>query len=202
MPDPITEDVLAIARAAFEALEARDWVRLRSYVDPAALAAIKDQAIAVADTLDAHQPSPSEEIQAAQPGMPRVVAEWFAEQERRAGESQDPAGLDALGVSSIEELRSLAPEEVFVRWMTATQMTERLRRATGHAHVAASRYIVLGVVMEGDVIAHALYRVKGYRQGVQVESLGKAADGWRLSEHGVLSQALRTHFRVGPRVAR
>jgi len=103
-------------------------------------------------------------------------------------------------VASLEELRSLAPEDVFVRWMAATHLAERLRRATGQAHSVPMRYAVLGVVMEGESAAHAVYRVQGFMHGAHVETLRMTESGWRLSLDGVISRELRTHVRVGPRV--
>lgn len=202
MVDRIADDALAIARSAFAALEARDWSRLRPLVDPGALATIKEQAIAIAEAMEGRRPSSPDEIQAREPGMPLAVAEWFSAEERRTLAMDDPAGINALGVMSVDELRSLAPDEVFVRWMSATEMTERLRRATGEPHRAVTRYIVLGVVMEGESTAHVVYRAEGFMKGVSVESLRKTESGWGLSAEGILSRSLRTHFRLGPRVVR
>lgn len=200
MIDRTEQDALAIARAAFQAVEARDWRRLRELVDPAALNTIKQQAIAVTENTIAPRASSPEEIEATQPGIPRVVAEWFSDQEARALASEEPAGITSLGVGSIDELRSLSAGDVFVRWMAATDLSERLRRATGEPHsIRPVRYVVLGIVMEGDTTAHAVYRAEGLMHGALVESLRWTESGWRLSAEGVISRATRTHFRIAPR---
>ncbi len=163
------EDALTLARAAFRALGAHDWPELRRLVDPAALATLKQQAVAVAE----------------------VTAE--------AG-TDDPAGVVSLGVGSLEELRELPPEEVFLRWMAATEPAERLGRATGVVHVTPPvRYEVLGVVAEDPQTAHAVYRAEGFIQGVHVESLRLTEQGWRLSVEGVILRALRMHFTLAAR---
>ena len=124
-----------------------------------------------------------------------AVAEVTAE-----ARADDPAGLVSLGVGSLEELRELPPEDVFVRWMAATDPAERLGRATGVVHVIPPvRYEVLGVVVEDPRTAHAVYRAEGFVQGVHVESLRLTELGWRLSVEGVISRALRMHFTLGAR---
>src|SRR5205085_2712515 len=121
----------------------------RQLVDPGALVALKQQAVAVA----------------------QAAAE---------ARTEDPAGVNSLGVGSIEELRGLSPEDVFLRWMAATDSAARLGRATGVAHVIpAVRYDVLGVVVEDARTAHAVYRAEGFIQGVHIETLRLIDLGWR-----------------------
>jgi hypothetical protein len=160
------EDALTVARVAFRALCAHDWPELRALVDPAALATLKQQAIAVAE----------------------VAA---------AVEVEDPAGVASLGVASLEELRALPAEDVFLRWMAATDSAQRLERATGVVHaIAPVRYTVLGVVLENSHTAHAVYRAEGFFQGVHIESLQWTELGWRLTVEGVVTRALRTHYAL------
>lgn len=110
---------------------------------------------------------------------------------------EDPAGIKSLGVDSMEELQALPPEDVFLRWMAATDSAERLGRTTGVVHVIPPvRYRVLGVVVEDGATAHAVYRADGFIQGVYVELLRRTKQGWRLSVDGVISRALRMHFTL------
>ena len=114
-----------------------------------------------------------------------------------AAEVEDPAGVASLGVGSLEELRALPAEDVFLRWMSATDSAQRLERLTGVAHVIAPvRYALLGVVLENPQTAHAVYRAEGYFQGVHIESLQWTELGWRLSVEGVVTRALRTHYAL------
>ncbi|MFL5541930.1 MAG: hypothetical protein ACJ8J0_23280 [Longimicrobiaceae bacterium] len=202
------EDPIAVARAAFEALDARDWRALLEYVDPAALPAVKEQAISFVEHVSVRKPATPEEIQQRQPGLPRPVAEWFAEEEWRAMAAEEPAGLRSMSVGSIDELRSLPDDEVFVRWLSATDVAERKRRMSAQPSGATSadgpavserppvRKEVFGVVVEGDE-AHVLYRIpEGIWRPVQVESLTWTKLGWRLSVNGIVSASLRTHFRI------
>lgn len=200
------DDPLAVARAALAAFDARDWRELLAYVDPAALRAIKQQAISVAESVGGRHPSTPAEIQAQQPGLPVAVAEWYAEQERRALAAEEPAGINSLGVSSIDELRALPDDEVFIRWLTATDVAERRRRMFAQLRgmdldqaqpfpAPPARRRVIGHVIE-DGTAHVLYRDLDRGPGIQVESLTLTDRGWRLSADGIVASSLRTYFRM------
>ncbi|HVG45618.1 MAG TPA: hypothetical protein VM890_12845 [Longimicrobium sp.] len=202
----IAEDPLEVARAAFAAVDARDWRALLAHVDPAALAAVKQQAISVAEGVSTRNPSTTAEIQARQPELPLAVAEWYAEQERLALAAEEPAGITSLGVTSMDELRALPDDEVFVRWLTATDVAERRRRIHAQLHGVAleeaeafpappRRRRVVGCVVE-DGSAHVLYRDLDRGSAVQVESLASTDRGWRLTAAGVVSASLRTYFRM------
>jgi hypothetical protein len=117
-----------------------------------------------------------------------------------AAQIEDPAGIKSLGVDSMEELQALPSDDVFLRWMAATDSAERLGRTTGVVHVIPPvRYRVLGVVVEDADTAHAVYRAEGFIQGVYVELLRRTEMGWRLSAEGVISRALRMHFTLTAR---
>jgi hypothetical protein len=203
---PVDEDPVTVASAAFAAVDARNWRALLAYLDPAALPAVKHQAISVAESVSSRKPSTPEEIQAQQPGLPLAVAEWYAEQEQRAILAEEPAGLTSLGVASVEELRSLPEADVFVRWLSATDVTERRRRMYAQLHGVApeeaqsfpaspTRRRVIGCVVE-DGTAHVLYRDLDRGPALQVESLTHTDRGWRLSANGVVANSLQTYFRA------
>jgi hypothetical protein len=206
---PMHDDPEEVARQAFTSIGRGDWNGLLPLVAPAARQAIKAQAVALAESAGSRRPATREEVRSRQPDLPLAVAEWFAEQERRAMAAEEPAGLRSLGVGSIDELRSLPDDEVFVRWMTATDPVERTRRLSGHPADAEPtdrgrpgerplrQHVVLGCVREGDA-AHVVYRVEGYLDRPQVETLQRTPDGWRLGAEGVISRALRTFLRPIP----
>jgi hypothetical protein len=169
MSDGIDQEPLAIARAAFQALSAHDWPTLRGLVDPAALVALKEQAIAVA-------------VASAEAGV-----------EDPAGMTSLGAGsieeLRALSPGDAFE-RWMAATDHAERLGRATGVV--------HV-IPPVRYGVLGVVVEDAHTAHAVYRADGFIQGVYVEPLRRTGEGWRLTVDGVISRALRMHFTLASR---
>jgi uncharacterized protein (DUF433 family) len=207
--NPADSDPALVLRRALEALQTGDWQALLALVDPAELGAIKRQAVSTAKRVGSHVPATPDDFQRREPDLPRAVAEWYAEQERRAVTAEQPAGIRSLGAGSVDELEGLSEGDVFVRWMAATDLSERTRRAyaaipgvtadeaAAHGHPPRPGRSVVGWVAEGEDTAHVLHRTgKGGWPDLRVESLVRTPAGWRLRAGGIVSEQLRSFFRV------
>lgn len=96
------------------------------------------------------------------------------------GAEEAPEFAQMFGVSSIEEFNQLAPAALFERILRAQLEQPEMREVLSNAQVN-----VLGHVMEGDSVAHVVYRM---RMGigemtvdqVQVAPLKRANGEWRV----------------------
>lgn len=96
------------------------------------------------------------------------------------GADESPEFAQMFGVSSMEELNQLAPAVLFERILRTQLEQPEMREVLSNAQVN-----VLGHVMEGDSVAHVVYRM---RMGVgemtvdqvQVAPLKRADGEWRV----------------------
>jgi hypothetical protein len=105
------------------------------------------------------------------PALPRAVAEYYEAEARRHADPATRLEQELPGVQSLLELHTLAADELFRHWLagrSARRQVERLA-VDGHishrtAEIRASRdfrmyrYVVIGVLPDGDELAHVLYR--------------------------------------------
>src|SRR5687767_3509236 len=70
------------------------------------------------------------------------------------GATEDAEFREMFGVSSLDEMRALAPAELFER-VLRNQLEGEMR-----AILASTEVTVLGHVMEGDSTAHVVYRMR------------------------------------------
>lgn len=97
-----------------------------------------------------------------------------------AGSTDDPEFREMFGVSSIEEFNRLTPAQLFeriLRW--------QLDKAEMREILSTARTTVLGHVMEGDSLAHVVYRMRMSVGEMSVDQVQvapvKRADGqWRV----------------------
>ncbi|WP_420129190.1 hypothetical protein [Longimicrobium sp.] len=102
------------------------------------------------------------------------------------GATEDAEFREMFGVSSIEELRALAPTVLFER-VLRNQLEGELR-----AILASTEVSILGHVMEGDTTAHVVYRMRMNFGGqsldqVQVMPLQRSEGQWRVLLTGSLA---------------
>jgi hypothetical protein len=137
------------ARALFAALEERAWMSVAELVDSAELDAFRDRRldglVAFAESQDIQAPSPER----------RGISLYFTHGgERRDLEKYAELQLPVFtDVATLGDLAALAPMQFLVKWIEATQ-----RRGGWGSRGPDSRRIILGEVMEGDSLAHVLYR--------------------------------------------
>ena len=96
------------------------------------------------------------------------------------GAAEDPQFREMFGVSTVEEFNRLEPAALFERILRSQLEDPDMKQILSTAQVS-----VLGHVMEGDTLAHVVYRM---RMGigemsvdqVQVAPVKRADGGWRV----------------------
>jgi len=96
------------------------------------------------------------------------------------GAAEDPQFQQMFGVTSVEEFNRLEPAVLFERLLRSQLEDPEMKQILSTAQVS-----VLGHVMEGDTLAHVVYRM---RMGVgemnvdqvQVAPVKRADGGWRV----------------------
>jgi hypothetical protein len=137
------------ARALFAALEEHSWVGVAELIDSAEIGAFRDKHL---DGLVAFAESVG--FQAQLPERRGISLYFTHGGERRDLEKYAELKLPVFtDVATLGDLAALAPIQFLVKWIEATQ-----RGGGWGSRGPGSRRIILGEVMEGDSLAHVLYR--------------------------------------------
>lgn len=166
---PVTDfsDPLAIVRGVFDAINTEDWPAAAALVDPVSLRVFAQN---LRERLAPEVPQGSvtaEEYMRADPQLPRAVAVHYAAQSRRDADPTWRLQHELPGVGSPDALRTMAPEEVFARWLEGGSARRQMRRLAAEGRISqhgaetldvAMRYVAVGVVPDGPQLAHVLYR--------------------------------------------
>ena len=146
--------LIAAAQHLFGVVAAERWTEVPALVDPCAMASLRDSIVRAADSWVrplASFPSVMESLN-AQPE---------SERDRLRGQiaTHRSEGLQRLlsavpGVSSIDELLGVTPEDLLVRWCQAHATT--WRAAPQHSALPVERR-VLGVVLETAARGYVVY---------------------------------------------
>lgn len=159
-----------VVQAAVVALAAGRWGDLLPLVRKEAVQRFRDTCLRGLIESETWPARTVEQVTEEQPWLPREVAAYQAHEEEKQIVAGLPARLAAWGVSTFRELEAVAPEEFFVRYLSASSPAAKLRqamavsprppehpeRALGEA--AGPKVVVLGEVREGSRHAHVLYR--------------------------------------------
>jgi hypothetical protein len=165
----MASDPLTLFHAAHAAYTAEEWLALARLCDAASLAAFRDQLVL---QYTRELPSRTQLIESYaghSPGTPRDVVEQHVDLVRRPADER--LRSDLPGVGSVQLLLELSPAEVFAAWMQSQSPRSQIEQgaAAGHAAPAAAdaaraalqtllACVALGVVFDGDRIAHVIYR--------------------------------------------
>jgi hypothetical protein len=140
---------IEIAGALFDALTEHSWVSVADLIDSAEIDAFRDQHL---DGLVAF--AEFQDIQTQLPERRGISGYIIRGGERRDLEKYAELKLPAFtDVATLGDLAALAPVQFLAKWIEATQ-----RRGGWGSRGPRSRRIILGAVMEGDSLAHVLYR--------------------------------------------
>ena len=158
---------------AFSALEQHDWPTLATLVHPDALATLRQhslaQIIVLAELAKAGKPTANFGYN---PGD-IVIADHLPQ----VGDQRVPEFPTS---PSINELAALSPADFFVRWCQAVY--ESRPELPGSSVPHTKRHII-GEVMEGDTLAHVVYRREGRWMipwHVDIMPLRRLGDRWSL----------------------
>lgn len=163
---------LDVVRAVVDALNQEDWVAAARLCDPASLSVFKRQLLARVDPArEMVQIMTVEQAMRAYPDMPREAAEYQIAMSRRHFNAQSILGDEVPGVTSVEELQNMTPEQVFAIHLSANTLAHQLERARRHGHIPPevevqvrtvelpkASYLLLGSVEDGERVAHVVYR--------------------------------------------
>lgn len=196
---------LSIVIEAIGALDRGEWRRVADMIDPGELQVWFERYIASVPEEPRRQITP-EGVRRNRPDMPEEVAQYYADRINRETEWGSSLGSQFAGVKTRDELRSLESAEALARYLQAQdprwQFTEHLKRLTPELRAIAQagtpecRREVVGVVHEGENLAHVVYRVLRHPGGadaagveageLEVASLRRTDDGWWLRLTGEL----------------
>lgn len=197
------DDALEVAVAALEALNRGEWKRVAEVTDPDEVEGWYRPFVERDEP--ALRPLTAEQIKRHQPDMPDAVAEYQAARFNRQQE-QNWGSLHGqfAGVATRIELAALSPVEALARHLQAQDpdwnFKERLktldRQWVPYARPGtfSTERKAVGVVYEGDGVAHVVYRSRrkveeadDLPEGtMHVATLRKKPDGWKLRMRGEL----------------
>ena len=149
-----------VAGDLFHALATREWSRAASLIHPDALLAFQE----------------------VQLSMALAWAEMRARQ-TNAPSAGNPVLDQFPGITSLEALKTLAPADLFAAYLAA-KLPDPANYEDGRPPVWTR--IPLGVVLEGDSIAHVVYRLEvdvgryGATEETQVVTARRFGAFWRL----------------------
>jgi hypothetical protein len=184
------------AKTILDALDRGAWLEVAEHIDPR-----------VADRLYAEtkerieywvEPTPltTEAFQSQDSDMPDEVAEYLVEKATKL-KARPSAWQDHFpGLQSSEEFESMSPREYLARYLEESDPATRAQREleTGQAEDLESLEALgrgparrlLGVVFEGEDIAHAAYRITwstdegpGIFDHVDLLEFHRGEDGWK-----------------------
>ena len=166
-------DPEALFHAALAALAREDWAQLAEMCDPASLSLFRSAAIRYY-----LEPKPRSIVTVEQylehaPDMPREVAEYHVRQIQAELDRSKSLERDYPTVGSIDELRQMSAVALYASWLEGKSFRRQLQRAAKQHSLpdsavdealrsagAEERATLLGVVPDGERVAHVLYRME------------------------------------------
>lgn len=162
---------LDLFRAAVAAVNAEDWAAAAALCDPVSLRAFHRQLLAQFAPPEPRWQLTVEEYLRHSPEMPRDVAEYMVAQHRKHADPAERLRRELPGVPAVDALSALRPEQAFAAWLDGRSIRRqveqlaadrRITRRAADLHATAPtehyRYIALGAVLDGERVAHVLFR--------------------------------------------
>jgi len=168
-----------VVEEAFEALTARNWDAVAGYSSPQFLEEFRPPP---------PPPPPPDERQRLEKktnpdsyGLPKCVQKYFESQQ---GNFSKRFLTNFAGVDNLLQLEVLTPAQFFGAWLAGTKNLKATDQAAGPRIVIPSRTI-FGEVIEGDSIAHVLYRrvpspPGDADQGIKLITLRRYDGVWKI----------------------
>lgn len=194
-----------VVRAVFDLVAAGRYDEVAAYVDAEDLTVLHRDAERAAQA-PPPVPMTAEEHMELEPGLPRLVAEYYASRDQARGWHLDSVLSQTYArVESAADLEGLDTAQLLGRWLEARDPVAMIpqiaakRRASSPDGLEAlrERRTVIGSVLEDDNTAHVLYRT-GFASPppevppeLRVATLRRTSAGWRMrfSNYGFLSGA-------------
>jgi hypothetical protein len=168
-----------VVRSAFAALRDSDWAAFATLMDPDEQKQFRDQQLAVLTAWAQRRPAP-----VAQNSMSSLSA----------GSTPDPAAVSRFsdthvpafrGSPTLGQIATMAPRAFVIEWLAAAYSGPLGLHSFSFGGPRSARRVILGAVIEGDSLAHVVYRADGivrrYPWQVSVLSLKRQPGGdWFL----------------------
>jgi hypothetical protein len=184
----------AAVEAAFDAVQSKAWPRVAALSDPEFLARFREQQLVYAEAEKiARQNRKSKKEQY---GLPKCVQKYFESQESHFTESFLKG---FAGVKSVEQLAQLTPAALFASWLAGS---EKVEKSDENKALPPTTRTILGDVVEGDSLAHVIYRVVPTpptepQKTVEMIDVRHVDGSWRIVPNDDVRLAGRTYSWVG-----
>lgn len=169
------DDPVALVRAAVAAINASDWTGAVSLCDPISLRAFHRELCALYGPPDPRYLIDADEILKRQPEMPRDAAAYQATAANRyALERLQRLPVELPGFDSVEAVQRAAPAQVYAAWLEGRSPFAMVEQWIRDGRIAADvrdaarlslagflQTTPIGAVLDGDRVAHVLYRHRG-----------------------------------------
>ncbi|MBB4636496.1 hypothetical protein [Longimicrobium terrae] len=192
MESPSPEDVV---RTVFALLEAGRFDEVAAYVDADDLKGLHRDAEAAANA-PPPQPWTTEEYMAGEPGLPREIAEYYAERDRNSSRHEvSVLSTTFARVHTAADLQALDTAQLLGRWLEARNprlMIPRVEERPGDPvpetlNALQGRRAVIGAALEDEDTAHVVYRTAFATlppdETLHAASLRRTSEGWRMRFH-------------------
>lgn len=165
---------------AVAAIERGDWKAFIALCDPVSIRRFKNELVWQFSDHGYAPPITVEDLMSEMPDLPREVAEYNLTRMNRYRDPVERLQLELSTVSSVDELQSLDPSEVLIRWlqsrmpqredefsvrtwepssgMGVTEIRKLSQEELDNDFIYKPEYVVLGSVRDGEELAHVVCR--------------------------------------------
>jgi hypothetical protein len=166
----MSADLIALFEETTKRFNAEDWEGVADLCDPASLAYFRRHFLHI------YTPEPDDTLtpefyMQESPDMPREVAEYEVQRQRKHADPLYRLREDMPQISSLEELHGLTPGDLYAAYLRGLSPRTQIEKQVAAGLVsprAAERalagsfawygYRPIGVVMDGERIAHVVYQ--------------------------------------------
>ncbi|HEX6070501.1 MAG TPA: hypothetical protein VFZ18_11775, partial [Longimicrobiaceae bacterium] len=160
-----------VAAAAFRALDAERWDEFVGWLDPEAVEEFRAGQLRFWKEAGERRPLTTADVRRMQPDMPPEIVEYHVKQWQSSDHGHSSIASYFADVASLEALEGLSGRAMLVRRLARLSPKAKLEDALGNLTDDAGlaevdprdlvpRRRVIGAVLEGDSIAHVVYRVQ------------------------------------------
>ena len=181
----------AVVEESFAALGARNWDAVADLSAPQFLDQFRQKQLFYAEDDERQRMAGKKNPDSY--GLPKCVQKYFESQQ---GNFSKRFLENFAGVDNLLQLEVLTPLQFFAAWLAGTKNLKPDEQAAGPRIVVPSR-TVIGELIEGDSIAHVVYRrvpspPGDNDQGVKVITLRRYDGVWKLFPNDDMIQAGRS----------
>jgi hypothetical protein len=187
-----------VAAAAFRALDAERWDEFVGWLDPEAVEEFRTGQLRWWKEAGERRPLTADEVRRLQPDMPPEIVEYHVKQWQSSDHGHRSLESSFPGVASLEALERLNGPEMLVRHLARLSPMAKLEAAfadladdAGLAELDPREMVprrqVIGAVLEGDSLAHIVYRLQDGPADddepaglLSLATVRRTPEGWRL----------------------